>query len=178
MSKHDYSVGELTEMFTTENWLELYAYVDLIDATKEDGRYNDSWDGWAEDQGEQTSEQWRQYYEKVVRPQWLRDPQSKRDEIKKQVEQKHGEEPSHSQSICEQFPELEKPEEQTVAPISIVQESKAIERPFESEHERFESLLNDEGGDKLPTAYSFYAREMKQVTRNAQPSLDYGKHRE
>jgi len=178
MIKYDYSVGELTDIFTTEDWLELYAYVDLIDATKEDGRYNDSWDGWAENQGEQTSEQWRQYYEKVVRPQWLRDPQSKRDEIKKQMEQKHEEEPSQSQSIREQFPEQEKPEEETVAPRPIVQESEAIEQPSESEHERFESLLNDEGADRLPTAYTFYARKMKQVTWNAQPSLDYGEHRE
>lgn len=173
-SKHDYSVGDLTDMFTTDDWLELYAYVDLIDNTKEDGRYAASWNSWAEAQGEQTPEQWRQYYEKVVRPQWLRDPQSKRDKIRKQIEQKHAEEePSQSQSVRDQFPEPEKPEEEAVAPTPAARESKALEPPPAFDDERFEGLLNEEGSDTLPSAYIFYAREVKQVTLNAQPGLDH-----
>ncbi|CAE7211998.1 hypothetical protein P3342_012307 [Pyrenophora teres f. teres] len=168
--KDDYSVGELTDMFSTEDWLELYAYVDLIETSKENGRYNEWWDSWAETQGEQTSEQWRQYYEKIVRPQWLRDPQSKRDKIKKQIDEKHAEEePSQSQSVCEHFSEQEEPEEES----PTTENSKASEQPSESEDGRFEDFLNEEGTDELPAAYKLYAREVRQATSAAQPSLDY-----
>ncbi|PZC96477.1 Myb-DNA-bind-2 multi-domain protein [Pyrenophora tritici-repentis] len=172
--KHEYKVNELTDMFTTEDWLDLYAYVDLIDATKEDGRYDAKWVLWAEHRGEQTSEQWRQYYEKVVRPQWLRDPQSKRDRIREEMDQKHAEEKlSQSQSVREQLSEHEESDEEPVAPTPAIKESKAADQPSESEDEGFENFLNEEGASNPPAAYKLYAREMRQAASTAQPSLDY-----
>ncbi|RMZ68735.1 transcription factor [Pyrenophora seminiperda CCB06] len=173
--KYDYSVGELTDMFTAENWSELYGNVDLIDDTKADSRYDLCWDGWAEAQGDQTAEQWRQYYEKVVRPQWLRDPQSKRDEIRKERERKHAEEePSQSQSVREQFEDHEKIEHEAVAAHTpTVDKGKAVHKPSKFEDEQFEILLEVVATDKFLIPYTFYARKMKYATWAEQPSLDY-----
>ncbi|KAH8707523.1 hypothetical protein GQ44DRAFT_691327 [Phaeosphaeriaceae sp. PMI808] len=96
-----YTVDELAEAFDADDWDELYAFVDLIDATREGGRYDDAWVQWAKNQDNQTAEQWRQYYEKVVRPQWLRDPEWKRKQIKEKTEKKLNER-SQSQSISQQ----------------------------------------------------------------------------
>ncbi|KAF7675782.1 hypothetical protein GT037_006501 [Alternaria burnsii] len=90
-SKSDYSVQELEGIFTVDDWLELYAFADLIDDSKGTDEYDTTWAQWAEFKGEQTGEQWQQYYEKVVYPQWLADPVSKREKIKRQVERKHDE---------------------------------------------------------------------------------------
>jgi len=86
----EYTVDQLAAMFTTEDWEELYAFVDHIDSFSDDQlSYETSWREWAENKGSQTSEQWRQYYEKVVRPQWQQDPSSKRELIRKKVDQRH-----------------------------------------------------------------------------------------
>jgi hypothetical protein len=90
-SKSDYSVQELEGIFTVDDWLELYAFADLIDDSKGTDEYDATWAQWAEFKDEQTGEQWQQYYEKVVYPQWLVDPVSKREKIKRQVERKHDE---------------------------------------------------------------------------------------
>jgi hypothetical protein len=90
-SKSDYSVQELEGIFTVDDWLELYAFADFIDDSKGTDEYDTTWAQWAEFKGEQTGEQWQQYYEKVVYPQWLVDPVSKREKIKRQVERKHDE---------------------------------------------------------------------------------------
>jgi hypothetical protein len=90
-SKSDYSVQELEGIFTVDDWLELYAFADLIDDSKGTDEYDTTWAQWAEFKDEQTGEQWQQYYEKVVYPQWLVDPVSKRQKIKRQVERKYDE---------------------------------------------------------------------------------------
>ncbi|RYN35175.1 hypothetical protein AA0119_g9575 [Alternaria tenuissima] len=90
-SKSDYSVQELEGIFTVDDWLELYAFADLIDDSKGTDEYDATWAQWAEFKDEQTGEQWQQYYEKVVYPQWLVDPVSKRQKIKRQVERKYDE---------------------------------------------------------------------------------------
>ncbi|KNG50789.1 transcription factor protein [Stemphylium lycopersici] len=168
----DYSVNELTALFSTDDWLEVYAFVDLIDDLKGDDRYDSSWVEWAKNQGNQTAEQWRQYFEKVVRPQWLRDPASKREQIKKQIEDKYGEGGSdQSQSIGQQFPESIKPEKGT-AESAVSQEKTATEQSSDFEHERFEELLNEQN-DGVPPAYKFFAREKKQPTLNKRPNWDF-----
>ena len=101
-SKNEYTVDQLAATFSTEDWESLYAFVEEIDSCdKKDGSYDRAWQNWAEDRDNQTADQWRQYYEKVVRPQWLRDPVSKRQQIKKKVEERvqdSSSSPSKSQS--------------------------------------------------------------------------------
>jgi hypothetical protein len=152
---HDYSVNELKGLFSKEDWLELYAFVDLIDSLKTSENYDSSWSDWAEAQGDRTAEQWRQYFDKVVRPQWLSDPVSKRENIKRQILEKHGEETlSQSQSISQQFSQKDKTSKQPPG--------------FDDEH--FEALISDKQNNKIPAGYKFYAREEKKATLDAQPS--------
>jgi hypothetical protein len=107
----DYSVEELEGMFSTDDWLECYAFVELIDGLQGQDEYDSAWKGWSEHQGKQTTEQWRQYYEKVVRPQWLRDPVWKREKIRRKMEEKHdAEKASASQMTSQQSPQPEKPD--------------------------------------------------------------------
>ena len=88
-SREEYTIKQLAATFTTEDWESLYAFVEEIDScTKEDESYDTAWTSWAEARDNQTAEQWRQYYEKVVRPQWLQDPTSKRERIRKRVEER------------------------------------------------------------------------------------------
>ncbi|KAJ4371693.1 hypothetical protein N0V86_008246 [Didymella sp. IMI 355093] len=98
----DYNISQLAATFSTEDWEDLYAFVEHIDKFRHDElAYKTSWTNWAENQDNQTPEQWRQYYEKVVRPQWLEDPVSKRERIKRKVEERHQDDegsPSKSQS--------------------------------------------------------------------------------
>ena len=100
--KEDYSVIQLAAMFSSEDWEELYAFVQHTDNVAHDKlSYETSWMNRAENKDNQTPEQWRQYYEKVVRPQWLRDPPSKRDQIRRKVEERHRDDsssPTKSQS--------------------------------------------------------------------------------
>ncbi|KAF3036380.1 hypothetical protein E8E11_000773 [Didymella keratinophila] len=94
-SKEVYNINQLAAAFSTEDWEELYAFVEHIDNVAHDElSYETSWTNWAENKDNQTPEQWRQYYEKVVRPQWLEDPASKRDQIRRKVEERHKDDPS------------------------------------------------------------------------------------
>jgi hypothetical protein len=114
----DYNVDHLTGLFTTDDWEELYAFVDHIQNSNDvDG----SWIAWAEAQGNQTADQWRQYYEKVVRPQWLRDPRWKREKIKEKIERKHAEKSSSQAQPAsqEQRPDLQISENTTLAQATI-----------------------------------------------------------
>jgi len=98
-SKKEYTVDQLAATFTTEDWESLYAFVEEIDShSKDEDSYGKAWVAWAEDRENQTAEQWRQYYEKVIRPQWLRDTVSKREQIKKKVEERPSASPGKSQS--------------------------------------------------------------------------------
>ncbi|KAF1938162.1 hypothetical protein EJ02DRAFT_410981 [Clathrospora elynae] len=105
----DYGLDDLAALFTSEAWEELYAFVDIIDGLVGEECYDASWAAWATAQGKQTAAQWRQYYEKIVRPQWLRDPLWKREQIKKKVENKHeGGQSSQSQPPSQQAQEADK----------------------------------------------------------------------
>jgi hypothetical protein len=106
----DYTLEQLAKMFNTKEWEELYAFVDIIEAMSGTDDFNDAWEQWADSQANQTAEQWRQYYHKVVRPQWERDPDWKRKQIKKRVERRHEEsDSSESQSESQQPPQDKKP---------------------------------------------------------------------
>jgi hypothetical protein len=85
----EYTLEQLAATFTADDWEELYAFVDVIDAMKDKEDYGKAWRQWATSQDNQTADQWRQYYEKVVYPQWLRDPEWKRVQVKQKVEKRH-----------------------------------------------------------------------------------------
>lgn len=88
-SKEEYTVEQLAATFDTSDWEKVYAYVEELDSFREDdAAYQRGWRDWAANEDNQTAEQWRQYYEKIVRPQWLQDPPSKRQQIRKRVEER------------------------------------------------------------------------------------------
>jgi hypothetical protein len=76
--KHtEYTSEELVEMFTLEDWENIYANVPGITENED----NDAlWDGWAAT-NTKTAEQWKQYFRIVVRPQWEQDGEWKRDQV-------------------------------------------------------------------------------------------------
>lgn len=137
--------------------------------------YDSAWERWAEEQGKQTAVQWRQYFEKVVRPQWLIDPVSKREEIKRKVEKQHDEDnQSQSQSISQPFSQLVKPEEEAAQSTVPVEGDTPLQTP-DFNDKRFEELINNEHNNKVPSAYKFFAREKKQETLNAYPGRGHSK---
>lgn len=81
----EFTVDELTTpgLFSKEDWEQLYAFAEEIgsDASEE---YRKGWVNWAKNTA-QTAGQWRQYFEKVVMPQWLNDPEEKRTRIRDRV---------------------------------------------------------------------------------------------
>lgn len=97
----DYTIEQLNATFSAEDWEELYAAVEYIDATE--GKTRDTaWERWAEAQENQTVEQWRQYYDKVVRPSWLSDPVEKREHIKAKVDKRRNESGSQQENDHEE----------------------------------------------------------------------------
>ncbi|KAH7381282.1 hypothetical protein DE146DRAFT_760720 [Phaeosphaeria sp. MPI-PUGE-AT-0046c] len=107
----DYTIEQLNATFSAEDWEELYAAVEHIDNTG--GKERDTaWERWAETQDNQTVEQWRQYYEKVVRPSWLSDPVEKREHIRAKVEKRRNESAGSQQEDAKE--EAEPPEEPTI----------------------------------------------------------------
>ncbi|KAF1912102.1 hypothetical protein BDU57DRAFT_78918 [Ampelomyces quisqualis] len=112
-----YTLAQLETAFSSEDWEDLYAYVDAIDATKGKTTYQEAWKQWADSKDNQTVDQWQQYYEKVVRPQWLRDPEWKRKQVMEKVEKRHGLESSQKSQETQE-------EEDVPAPIPTATESK------------------------------------------------------
>lgn len=106
-SKVEYTLEELEALFSPDDWEELYAFVETIDSLAGQDGYEGAWTSWAENQNKQTADQWRQYYEQVVRPQWLRDPEWKREQITKKVEEQHADAPasqSQNEHVEEEVP--------------------------------------------------------------------------
>jgi hypothetical protein len=174
--KDEYSVKELEALFSQDDWLELYAFVDDISSVTDDEKYKSAWLGFAEMKGSQTADQWRQYYEKFVRPQWLRDPEWKKVAIKKRMEQEiEGGSPSQTTESDErQHAELEKETEAPAAPT--LEGDTVVDEPTAPEDEHIEKPLRNEVSARVPPAYTMYARERKWDTLNAQPGLDYSKY--
>ncbi|KAF2117162.1 hypothetical protein BDV96DRAFT_598093 [Lophiotrema nucula] len=83
----DYSVDDFNGLFSTEDWEELYANVPIIQAATR-SEYRKGWKDWAENTT-CSAEQWQQYFEKVVEPQYEQDPESKRAQIAEKVRKKH-----------------------------------------------------------------------------------------
>ena len=166
---------ELEALFSQDDWLELYAFVDDISSVTVDKMYTDAWLGFAELKGNQTADQWRQYYEKVVRPQWLRDPEWKKVAIKKRMEQdiEEGSPSQTTKSDERQHAEFEK---ETEAPAAATLEGDTVvDEPTAPEDEHIREPL-ERVSARVPPAYTMYARERKWDTLNSQPGLDYSKY--
>ncbi|CAN9088275.1 hypothetical protein CC77DRAFT_1098951 [Alternaria alternata] len=163
-SKSDYSVEELEGMFTVDDWLELYAFADLIDDSKGTDEYGTHWAQWAEAKGEQTAEQWQQYYEKVVYPQWLVDPVSKREKIKRQVERQHDEaRPSQSQPSSSQSPELGRPNK-----LPSAKDQPVTKNPLDSLKNSADiasEIKVPSSSTAHPESSNFYEDRMERVTK-------------
>jgi hypothetical protein len=187
--KPDYTLEQLEETFTSEDWEELYAFVEIIDALKGRKDYDEAWEKWANAQDNQTVDQWRQYYEKVVQPQWKRDPEWKREKIRKKVEDRH--QAASSQKTNEEAEAEAEAEAEVVGDAPAINESSAAaqeptqEEPIEEEPTEvndtqdvlFEQELESRriGSDTAAAAYFFYAREQKWSTWNAQSDLNHSK---
>lgn len=103
--------------------------MDIINAMDDDkSNYEKAWKQWAKAQDNQTAEQWQQYYEKVVRPQWLRDPERKRQEVKQKVEKRHEEQSQSQTADQQQAEEMHEEEEAVTRATSTAVESSKISK--------------------------------------------------
>ncbi|KAF2202826.1 hypothetical protein GQ43DRAFT_462091 [Delitschia confertaspora ATCC 74209] len=83
----NYTIADLQAIFDDSDYEEVYANVPgILDCTV--GKYLQGWEDWAKGTP-QSAELWKQYYEKIVLPNWRRDPQGKRDKIKRKVHNRH-----------------------------------------------------------------------------------------
>jgi hypothetical protein len=147
----DYTVEQLAATFSSDDWEELYAFVDIIQGLAGQERYDRAWKQWAESQDNQTVEQWRQYYEKVVRPQWLRDPEWKREQIRKKVEMRHeGSKESASQSNNQDQGLAEEDDNATGPQPMTAHKSKneEAEKQLRSEDEHLDNLPSKQPGEE------------------------------
>ncbi|KAF2680888.1 hypothetical protein K458DRAFT_344746 [Lentithecium fluviatile CBS 122367] len=172
-AKGDYTVEELNTLFNKEDWEELYAFVrEIKSATGQ--KYLDAWKAWAEDQETRTADEWRQYFEKVVLPQWERDPVWKRENVRKEVEKKREETASQKASQRSPSPadaEATKTVEPEAGP-STPKGKRKLKRT-ESEDARFDQYLEERHKSKYSSAYVYFARDKKWSVWNEEPGLDY-----
>jgi hypothetical protein len=126
-STETYTVDDFEKLFGKEDWEELYANVEeILEAPAK--TYIEAWANWAKGTS-QTADQWRQYFEKVVHPQYRRDEPWKKASIKKRVRQRHETERS-SQVETEQSSQVEAEQCSQVKP-----EAEASKAPGDNEGE-------------------------------------------
>lgn len=73
----EYTPEELSDMFTLEDWENIYANVPVITENEDNAAL---WEGWAATTTK-TAHQWKQYFKIVVRPQWEQDDEWKREQV-------------------------------------------------------------------------------------------------
>jgi hypothetical protein len=93
------TVDDFDTLFNNEQWEELYANVSHILACTPQS-YLEGWEDWAKTTS-QTADQWRQYFEKVVKPQWVKDPAWKKESIKERVAKRHEDEQAQASQQAE-----------------------------------------------------------------------------
>ncbi|KAF2260688.1 hypothetical protein CC78DRAFT_584593 [Lojkania enalia] len=170
-ASEDHAVDDLVTLFTKDEWEQLYANADIIIACDKE-RYMLGWEGFTEGKS-QTAEQWRQYFEKVVRPQWEEDPVEKRIRIQKRFYDKQDEENEEApMDKTEQSevvdPSTPKPKDEGV----IASQSKSTSSPC-LEDAAVEQLLEERKGKKPFDAYQFFTQEKKFAVWDDNPSLSY-----
>ncbi|KAL1610669.1 hypothetical protein SLS60_002339 [Paraconiothyrium brasiliense] len=170
----EYTVEELTAqgLFEKEDWEMLYAFA--ADISKWEGEeYRQGWRGWAEGRP-QTAGQWRQYFEKVVWPQWREDPEEKHEEIRIRVEKRQEEEDRQQASQADENEGLsgqDEPEGEPSTPPSKAPNTKR--KRTDPDDNLFESYLNELHKGKSSSAYVLFAREKKWALWNERTELDY-----
>ncbi|KAF2279745.1 uncharacterized protein EI97DRAFT_430763 [Westerdykella ornata] len=154
--KKSHTVEELRGMFDEEDWEELYANVDtILQASVE--IYLEGWVTWAKGTT-QTAEQWQQFFEKVVVPEWKKDATPKKQAIQARVSQRHanarkdhGDEP-----IVEPSDSTPTPSRKRKTPELELRSASPDAELFDSFVERF---LEERQGRRAQSAYMFWARE-------------------
>jgi hypothetical protein len=152
----EYTVEELTapSLFSKEDWEMLYAFAPDIDHVKGD-EYRQSWRGYAQDH-KQTAGQWRQYFEKVVWPQWQGDPDEKHERIKSRVERRLREnEDGQKASRTENTEALPKQDELEAGPSTPITRAPNTKRQrTDLDDSLFESYLTEDRKGKAPSVSS------------------------
>ncbi|KAF1953804.1 hypothetical protein CC80DRAFT_494384 [Byssothecium circinans] len=175
-SRDEVSVQELGNMFSREDWEELYAFTEQITSSGAEQNYLDAWKALAEDKNAQSAEMWQQYFEKVVRPQWVRDPEWKRQKIRKLVEERHETKASQKatqENNTQNVGAQKETAETGQASTPRTESPKGKRKRKKDEDERFEEHLSKHHKGKASSAYVFFARERKYTVWHDQPGLDY-----
>jgi len=170
----EYTIEELTApgLFEKEDWEMLYAYAEDISQWPAD-EYRRGWGGWAEGK-RQTAGQWRQYFEKIVWPQWRDDPDEKHERIRSRVEQRQQEEDSQEASQPEESEGQPKQDELETGPVTPdSRPPNAKRKRTDPDDNLFEAYLNEHYKGKASSAYVLFAREKKWDLWNGRTELDY-----
>jgi hypothetical protein len=155
-------------LFTTTEWEDLYVNVETI-RDCEPGNYMKAWGKSAEGTGK-TAEQWKQYFERVVLPQWTQDLPARRAKVEQIVRERQNEEAEKVDSGSETEEEPQEPTKATEGSKSLQERTRS-----NSEDSRFDQYLENRSKGKEPSGYTFYARERKWGVWNDSPGLDYSK---
>jgi hypothetical protein len=178
-----YTVDDFDKIFATSDWEELYANVEVIQGIHVTG-YIKGWQSWAKGTS-QTAEQWRQYFEKIVLPQWEQDGSAKKKTIKDRVARRHDPE-KEDEGEDEVDVEGGVTEMQTESPAVLGPSTPTPKRKREqsapvigapSEDALVEQFLKERGGHRAQDAYMFWAREKRLSMHDDDPpgsSYSYG----
>lgn len=171
----EYTIDDLTnpDLFGKEDWEELYAFAEEIQAQSGEA-YRKGWEGWAQGK-RQTAGQWRQYFEKIVMPQWQADPQEKREGIRARVERRKDEDTVREEHETGEVEDLPEQKEPAARPSTT-----SVKAPNKRKHsdrrvDAFDLDLNARWKVEGPSGYVLFARANKwQVWNKEHPELDYG----
>ncbi|ORY02686.1 hypothetical protein BCR34DRAFT_635959 [Clohesyomyces aquaticus] len=160
----DYTIGQLERLFSKEDWEELYANVERISSVTV-GEYLPAWGNWAGGTS-QTAEQWKQYFEKVVLPQWQKDPQGKKDQVtqrwtERKAREKEDEDVPETASAGPSTPKANHPQ------------MDGVEDEASPDEELVNKFLRTRKGKDASIAYAFFSRERKYAVWEDKPGLTY-----
>lgn len=101
----EYTVKNFDELFDDAEWEKLYANAETINGCSA-AEYRAGWEGISKGTN-RSAEQWRQYFEKVVLPQWERDSAAKRKIVKESYEKRlaEGDLPGEGEAEEEEEPQ-------------------------------------------------------------------------
>lgn len=154
----------------------IYAFVDTIKNIKGED-YTKAWNAYAENTL-RTAEQWRQFYEKIVKPKWDSDPPEKRAETKQREEARLKGIEDIINTTSNQSDTDEEGSEDKI-PVQSCEEStrpttKGTKRKrSRSEDDRFDEYLETRHKGKSSSAYVLFARGNKYEVWDDHPDLDY-----
>ncbi|KAL5403735.1 hypothetical protein PMIN03_009666 [Paraphaeosphaeria minitans] len=169
----EYTVDELTApgLFEKEDWEMLYAFASDINDWK-GVDYRQGWSNWAVGKS-QTAGQWRQYFEKIVWPQWQHDPDEKHATIRNRVERRQEEDGSVKATQSSPYEALSKSDQLQAGPSSPNPKPSSTKRKrIELDIDSFELYLSEHHKGKAPSSYVLFAGEKVWDLWNQRPELD------